>query len=105
VEFLHVDRWRSFCLPVAAEDPGGPFEKLRSPGRDLIGVDVKLLRQFGRACGTYSPLIAASATFALKAGLWFRRGRLLMVSPVHGIMPILGKNSTYPQCPVFPSHL
>ena len=26
----------------------------------------------------------SSATFALKAGEWFRRGRLLMVSPVHG---------------------
>jgi hypothetical protein len=31
-----------------------------------------------------SPLMAARATFALKAGKWFRRGRLLMVSPVHG---------------------
>src|ERR1700747_855412 len=30
------------------------------------------------------PLTAARATFALKAGEWFRRGRLLMVSPVHG---------------------
>jgi hypothetical protein len=29
-------------------------------------------------------LTAARATFALKAGEWFRRGRLLMVSPVHG---------------------
>src|SRR6202521_4083945 len=28
--------------------------------------------------------MAASATFALKAGLWFRRGRLFMVSPVRG---------------------
>jgi hypothetical protein len=28
--------------------------------------------------------MAASATFALKAGEWFRRARLLMVSPVHG---------------------
>src|SRR6202163_2761110 len=28
--------------------------------------------------------MAASATFALKAGVWFRRGRLFMVSPVHG---------------------
>lgn len=27
------------------------------------------------------------ATFALKAGLWFRRGRLDMLSPVIGIMP------------------
>src|ERR1700682_3863562 len=31
-----------------------------------------------------SPLTAARATFALKAGEWFRRGRLLMVSPVRG---------------------
>src|SRR5258708_3202833 len=28
-----------------------------------------------------SPLMAASATFALKAGVWFRRGRLFIVSP------------------------
>jgi hypothetical protein len=26
-------------------------------------------------------LMAESATFALKAGVWFRRGRLLIVSP------------------------
>jgi len=105
VEFLHVDRCWRLGLAVAAEDFGCPFQKLRAPGRDLIGMDVELLGQFGRASGTYSPLIAASATFALKAGLWFRRGRLLMVSPVHGIMPISGRNSTYPECPVFPSQL
>src|SRR4030088_3241910 len=29
----------------------------------------------------FSPLMAASATFALKAGVWFRRARLLIVSP------------------------
>jgi transposase len=28
-------------------------------------------------------LIPAKATFALKAGVWFRRGRLLIVAPVH----------------------
>src|ERR1700730_7462133 len=28
-----------------------------------------------------SPLMAASATFALKAGVWFRRGRMVIVSP------------------------
>src|SRR6202011_613241 len=28
-----------------------------------------------------SPLMAASATLALKAGVWFRRGRLFIVSP------------------------
>src|SRR3954466_13259462 len=29
----------------------------------------------------FSPLTAAKATFALKAGVWFRRGRLLIVTP------------------------
>jgi len=29
-------------------------------------------------------LTAASATLALNADVWFRRGRLFMVSPVHG---------------------
>jgi hypothetical protein len=31
-------------------------------------------------------LIAANATFALKAGLWFRRDRLLILSPALGIL-------------------
>src|SRR3974390_2111521 len=34
------------------------------------------------SASVFSPLIAAKATFALKAGAWFRRGRLLIVSPV-----------------------
>src|SRR5512145_2556016 len=44
-----------------------------------------------------SPRTAAKATFALKAGVWFRRGRLVMVSPVrHAYWPLSGRNSTYP---------
>jgi hypothetical protein len=39
-------------------------------------VDVEILRQLDQV---FSPLIAATATFALNAGLWFRRGRLAMV--------------------------
>src|SRR5680860_1845822 len=41
--------------------------------------------------------MAASATFALKPGVWFRRGRLLMVSPDKmGTACLLsGRNSTY----------
>src|ERR1700674_10058 len=39
----------------------------------------------------------ASATFALKAGVWFRRGRLVMVSPdsLGTACPLSGRNSTY----------
>jgi hypothetical protein len=42
-------------------------------------------------------LMAASATLALKAGVWFRRGRLLMVSPDSRAkaFPPSGRNSTY----------
>src|ERR1700676_955060 len=41
--------------------------------------------------------MAAIATFALKAGVWFRRGRLLMVSPdsLGTACPQSGRNSTY----------
>src|SRR5271170_2109194 len=41
--------------------------------------------------------MAASATLALKAGVWFRRGRLLMVSPDSRATacPPSGRNSTY----------
>src|SRR3981189_2400997 len=41
--------------------------------------------------------MAASATFALKVGVWFRRGRLFMVSPdsLGTACPLSGRNSTY----------
>jgi hypothetical protein len=41
--------------------------------------------------------MAAKATLALKAGVWFHRGRLVMVSPVLlTSWPLSGRNSTYP---------
>jgi hypothetical protein len=41
--------------------------------------------------------MAASATFVLKAGEWFRRGRLLIVSPdsLGTACPLSGRNSTF----------
>src|SRR5829696_4359217 len=43
-----------------------------------------------------SPFTAARATLALKAGEWFRRGLLLIVSPVRQpFWPRSGRNSTY----------
>src|ERR671913_280965 len=45
----------------------------------------------------FSPFTAARATLALKAGEWFRRGLLLIVSPVRQpFWPRSGRNSTYP---------
>src|ERR1039457_4862447 len=41
--------------------------------------------------------MAESATFALKAGVWFRRGRLFIVSPdsLGTECPLSGRSSTY----------
>ena len=41
--------------------------------------------------------MAANATFALNAGVWFRRARLLIVSPdsLGTACPRSGRNSTY----------
>src|SRR5215211_3064298 len=45
----------------------------------------------------FSPFTAARATLALKAGEWFRRGRLLIASPVRQPFWLWsGRNSTYP---------
>jgi hypothetical protein len=54
------------------ENIGRSGFELRFPGRDLV---VELLRKL------LSPWMAAIATFALKAGVWFGRGRRFMVSP------------------------
>jgi hypothetical protein len=78
-----------------------------SAGREIV---VYLGYLGSKSCASsikvFSPLIAATATFALKAGLWFRRGRLVMViSSLAAIMPPWRGKSTYPGCSVFPNHL
>ena len=55
--------------------------KLRFPRHDLIGGGVEMLRQLGQRSVA---LDGGKATFALKAGVWFQRGRPLIVSPVRG---------------------
>src|SRR3954465_8819627 len=58
------------------------------------------------SASVFSPLTAARATFALKAGEWFRRGRLLIVSPaLQPSWPPSGRNSTYLTCSEIPSQL
>ena len=53
----------------SAEHTSRTFQQLRTPLRYLIGMNVELL---GRVSQRLLALMAASATFALKAGLWFR---------------------------------
>src|ERR1700709_2009532 len=54
----------------------------------------------------FSPRKAARATFALQAGRWFRRCRLLIIAPdPQPSWPPSGRNSTQPHCAISPSHL
>jgi hypothetical protein len=49
VQGLHVDcRFRRFALAVRSENAGSPFEELPKPSRDLVWVNLKLLRQRGQ---------------------------------------------------------
>jgi len=75
VERLHIDRG---CGRRPTSDPklGRRCFKLRFPCCDLIGVNVECSASW--AIGAIA-LHGGQSTFALKAGEWFRRGRLLMV--------------------------
>src|SRR5215207_5485241 len=58
------------------------------------------------SASVFSPLTAARATFALKAGVWFRRGRLLIVSPApRPSWPPSGRNYTHRSCADSLDHL
>src|SRR4051794_33613092 len=46
---FHVDGWHGRVRSrLRAEHPGSPLQELSLPGRDLVGMNVKLLRQFGQ---------------------------------------------------------
>ena len=73
VQRLHIDggQRRGIAAPWS-EHIGGPTLKLGFPRRDLIGMHIKLLRQLSQC---------SIALDRGKAGVWFRRARLLIVSP------------------------
>jgi hypothetical protein len=45
------------------------------------------------SASVFSPLIAAKATFALNAAVWFLRGRLLIRSPLHSHLKAAGEQN------------
>src|SRR4051795_9629482 len=53
---LHIDGRRS-RFRLRPEHPGSPLQELSLPGRDLVGMNVKLLGQFGqRLLAPYQPV-------------------------------------------------
>jgi len=86
---LHVDRRLGHRFRRIAKDPRRAFQQLVAPLLDLVRFSADCMQSLAgkrwtsKSCASsirvFSPLIAPTATLALKAGLWFRRGRLVMV--------------------------
>ena len=90
---LQIDHRAGTFGPAVVEDPGRAVEQLALPLRDLIDMNIKLLRQVAQRL---SPFSAARATFALKAGLWFRRVRFVICAPdAWRVSPQSGRKATY----------
>lgn len=75
-----------------AEHVRSPALKLSFPGRHRMGWTSKCSANWAIV---RSPLTAASATFALKAGLWLLRGHLFNLSCSWRSSPLSGRNSNY----------
>ncbi len=100
---LHVDCRLRLSLRGCAEYSGRTLQQLVSPLLDLVRVNVEILRQLDQG---FLALDRSHRDFRLEAGLWFRRGRLVMIfSSLAAIMPPLRGKSTYPDCSDFPNHL
>jgi len=63
---------------ACTEDASRALLQRHLPSRDLVRVHVE---ELGHSASVFSPLIADSATFALKAGLWVRLVRFVMFAP------------------------
>jgi hypothetical protein len=101
---LDVDRRSRVDLGATIEHRRRALQELAAPLRDLVRMHVEC---WARSASVFSPLMAAIATFALKAGLWFRRGRFVMIAPRFSaiFLPISSGFTTQRPCPDFPSQL
>jgi hypothetical protein len=112
---FHIDDRLRLGFRCRAKHPGRALQELIAPLLDLVRVSGMQTcpagnRWTSKSCASsikvFLPLIAATATSPLKAGLWFWRGRLVMViSSLAAVMPPWRGKSTYPGCSVFPNHL
>ena len=65
---LHIHGRLRRDARIGAEDRSGAVKQLRLPLRDLVRVNIELLRQFAQRLVPLR-LMAAKATFALNAGV------------------------------------
>src|SRR5476651_1678874 len=82
---------------LAAPEPNTPAAPSRSCAFQLVIWFGCTSNCCARSASVFSPLMAASATFALKTGVWFRRVRFVMLYPdPRRSSPPSGRKSTYP---------
>src|SRR5688500_7320076 len=82
---------------VRASAPNTPAAPSRSSAFQAVIWFGRTSSCCASSASVFSPSRAARATFALKAGLWFRRDRLVIVSPAREpSWPLSGRNATYP---------
>src|ERR1700676_2092027 len=82
---------------LAAPEPNTPAAPSRSCAFQLVIWFGCTSNSCASSASVFSPLMAANATFALKAGVWFRLVRLVMLSPdPRRSSPPSGRKSTYP---------
>src|SRR4051812_5007003 len=102
---FHVDGWRGRVRSrLRAEHPGRPLQELSLPGCDLVGMNVKLLRQFGERLLT---------PYGSQGHLRFESRRVVPAgSSAHRfscsaaiLAAVRQKTSTYPTCSKIPSQL
>src|SRR5271165_2868710 len=83
--------------PALASDPNTPAAPCKSCAFHCVIWLTCTSNCCANSTSVFSPLTAAKATLALKAGLWFRRTRFAIVAPdAQPSWPLSGKNSTYP---------
>ena len=94
MERIHVDgRLRASVVPPP-EPNTSAAPSSSCAFHDVTRVDVELRRQLSQSS---IALDRRKRNFRLEAGVWFRRGRLVMVSPdsLATACPLSGRNSTY----------
>ena len=100
-------RWRQEYGGLETEQVRRPKEletenaRLRRAVPDLT-LDKLILTS---SASVFSPFTAARVTLALKARVWFRRGRLVVSPVLRPVRPPSGRNPTQRHCLDSPSHL
>src|SRR5215213_5398248 len=104
MQCLHIDGRRS-RFRLRTEHPGSPVQELSLPGRNLVGMDIELLGQFGqRLLAPYGSQGHLRFESRRMVPAWSSAHRLSCSAAI--LAAVRQKTSTtYPTCSKIPSQL